>query len=396
MKTLKFITPFFLILVYLSQAPLSYADSLPKWVKKYAKQLYGHPVKRPLRVIENCQYEGSDALEMPGPYTPVYVENVSIPNISNPDDGPITAAIYAPGVPGGEGQYQPPAEGEKYGVSVMLPPYLGDVDTLRCYSQHLASHGYVVTSITFTNNDLLPDGMHDVIVFNAVDTITYMLADSSIATDLNDQQITSIGYSRGGKIAVYHAAEDDRVNMVLSMDPYNTSGGPCALFPSECNRVPVWPVPYENPVYPEFVVENTPSEGILAQIKPGTYLFNLRASGEESGTQENPIMESFYLWNGASGNDAEGMPYDFAGITAPALYYNFELLAAHADWTDDPLGMGGDPDVKRVTRRSFVAAMRYVYDNDTTMEEYLTGAIIQADIDSGVLVSVEQKDFISP
>ena len=88
----------------------------------------------------------------------------------------------------------------------------------------------------------LTKASHDKEVFEIKQTLDWIAtADTPLKDRLDLTKVAIAAHSKGGKLAFFAAAIDDRVDVVIAWDPNNNGGPPCSLPLGECNLFPVAP-----------------------------------------------------------------------------------------------------------------------------------------------------------
>ncbi|MBN1654503.1 MAG: alpha/beta hydrolase fold domain-containing protein [Deltaproteobacteria bacterium] len=230
-------------------------------------------------------------LSQTGPYS-VVEQNESI----TVDSGNLTATVYAPD----------DTRDAPYPLVIVLPGFLASYLNYAVYSTHMASWGFVVVGINFTNAGDHPQCAQDVL-----QTIDWVKAqDKWQSTDTTN--VATVGHSAGGKIAYFAAVLDPaRIRAVIGWDPVNAAGPPCGMFgaPDDpnaaCNANPVAPNPTAG------------QAGLLGSMTAAALTF------------ASPVS----MFNPAE-HHAE---FFYKGSPTPAMYVYF-VNGAHTNW-----GVGAAP-----------------------------------------------------
>ncbi len=109
------------------------------------------------------------------------------------------------------------------------------------FTEHLASHGFMVVGADVATGGFMDPAVHDQKTEKVLAVLDWALADSPVAERLDADKVASIGHSLGGKLSFYAAALDSRIDMVVAWDPQNGGGPPCFLGDPSCNDFPVAP-----------------------------------------------------------------------------------------------------------------------------------------------------------
>lgn len=223
-------------------------------------------------------------LSQTGPYS-VVEQNESIPANS----GNLTATVYAPD----------DTSDAPYPLVIVLPGFLASYLNYAVYSTHMASWGFVVVGINFTNAGNHPQCAQDVI--RTIDWVKTQ--DKWQSADTTN--VATVGHSAGGKIAYFAAALDPvRIRAVIGWDPVNAAGPPCGIFgaPDDpnaaCNANPVAP----NPTAGQAGVLGSMAAAALTFASPVS-MFNPAEHHAEFFYQGSPTPAMYvYFVNGAHTN----------------------------------------------------------------------------------------------
>jgi len=205
------------------------------------------------------------------------------------------------------------------------------------YARHLATWGFVVVLTDYAERGFFVD--HAKLAADVPAVITWALAQPALAADAD--HIATAGHSLGGKLSVFAASLDPRIDAVVAWDPVDSND------PS---------------VVPEKMGTVTAAVAVVGETT--------NASG--GGMPCAPAAENFEQF--------------FAAARAPALAMTV-ASADHMDWVDDPscavcgfCAPGSvDPAVVRtVTRRLDVAWLRRQLLADTAMDAWLDAPPEQA------------------
>ncbi len=283
--------------------------------------------------------------------------------LDNPDPSlealPVT--IYSPSEDGSEvapGQHPlvlvMPGYGK--GLGLLLS---GLHPTYAFFSEHLASHGFVVVGMNFAAGGIgLPAfstanlGAHFLTeqeknVVEVRTVLDWSLDRSPSAASIDATKIAIAGHSQGGKLAFMTAAGDPRIDLVIGWDPQNAGGGPpCLGAPDTCNRLPVAP--------------NCQSDeaGRLHEMASETLVFAARDAGSMPDTHQ--WAEEFYR-----------------GAPSPAHMLLFPD-ASHESWSD------GDNPVSQLTMRTQLALLLTRFQNVQGLEAHLPEGS-EVNLDEGTL-----------
>jgi pimeloyl-ACP methyl ester carboxylesterase len=299
---------------------------------------------------------GNDPFEKPGKYA-VYASGDFC--IANPEEptAPIRAKVFAPSADEGNTI----AKGS-FELVVLMPGFGASIDLYDLYARHLASHGSAVIGMDFVQT-IGFDGHHDYLARQTTYVIDYALdCGGPLSGHVDASKIAAAGHSLGGKIAFYAAAIDQRIAVVMAMDPSNGGGPPCFISEEWCNAYPVAPN-----------VE-TGAVGLLDWVNAASFI--MRAAPDALNPDDQSNAEHFFY--GLDGLGAHG-------VKAPALYFDMGE-SGHASW----LFLGKNLHVPRITARTMVAWLK-AYFHGWSLEEYFTGKVVQKDIDAGYIAAVDER-----
>jgi dienelactone hydrolase len=279
-------------------------------------------------------------------------------HVPNPDRtlNDVPLALYTPSDDG-----ESPLSG-RHGLVLIMPGYgkgfgitlAGTYPTYAFYSEHFASHGFVVVALNFVAGGLgLPLvttenlGAHfltaqekNVDEVRAV--LDWVLAESPARERIDADKIALAGHSQGGKIAFYVASADPRIDVVIGWDPQNAGGGtPCAGAPDTCNRLPIAPI--------------CPDPEDPASGDPGR-MHELSAESLVFATRDANTMIDKHQW-------AE---HFYRGAPSPAHLLLFES-AAHDSFSD------GENPVSHAAMRAQLALLLSRFRGMTGLDDYLPG-----------------------
>ena len=255
------------------------------------------------------------------------------------------------------------SEMETIPLMILLPGFGARYSDYRAYSVHLASHGVAVLGFTpRSNSDNIFDSQHDYLARQVSYVLDALLAEAGVGGAIDTHRIGIIGHSLGGKLAFYAAARDSRFKLLAALDPVNSGGAPCAIDPNWCSAYPVAPNPLRDQI------------GVLNDVGAAALIFR------SAPDLFNPDAEfnAEYFFNGSDGNGRNA-------VAAPALYLNMGSVP-HAAYVPGPLAGLTEPLVKR-TMLAWIK--RHFYQQD--VNEYITGARMQASIERGLLESLLER-----
>ncbi|MEH6591135.1 MAG: alpha/beta fold hydrolase [Halioglobus sp.] len=326
-----------------------------------------------LAFLSGCDDGGSSRPAAPGPDP---VETFSQEELESPGPLLFDEADQKITNSSGKGEafiparaYTPVDEG-LYPLIVILPGFSGTFENYAPYSQHFASHGAVVLAVTFTGSGFTNiDGQNDLLLIQVKDSIEHALAE--FTDKIDEARIGIVGHSQGGKMAFYAASEFNGMNpglphvsLAVGLDPVNSGGAPCFIFPLECVKYPVAPNPLNGDI------------GILDGMNAASLILR----SEPDATSPDPQFNAALFYQGYDGEGLHGVP-------SPALYVDMGD-APHVAYVDLP---DSDNSVPVFARRTTTAWIKRHFEGSMNLDDFFTGAYMQEDIDAGVVVSVEER-----
>lgn len=283
-------------------------------------------------------YSATADFESLGPYR-FHSKELSIPNPIEPERVLTSVKTY-------------PLEAEESYSVILLPGSGLRSSYYRSYAEHLASHGMTVYSLDFLRSHNRLDGEHP---YKARQVI--MLMDY-----LSSKEFGILGHSLGAKIAYLASYYDHRVKTIFAMDPVNSGGPPCFISPRRCFLDPVAPNP------------NRGQTGLLKDLSVSSLIMRSEPDRFLNPEEEFNADRFFY------GIDQQGT----LGAPSPVVYYNMgrrshALYVPRLSWSHQQM-------IKRTFSAWFDQELR-----GHNREEYLTGDIIQEDIDLGMLEYIRSR-----
>jgi pimeloyl-ACP methyl ester carboxylesterase len=214
------------------------------------------------------------------------------------------------------------------------------------------------------------ESKHELKAEQALDAIAYV---QSLDSRYASLPVITAGHSMGGKIAFYAASLDyapssenkNAISAVMALDPVNAGGGPCSLNPKSCQAYPVAPN-----------VESG-QRGVMFQMNEGTSSLIFR-SEPDALTNPDAQFNAQYFYYGSDGAGLDAAP-------SPAFYYDLGDFA-HAAY----LPFLCSEEVQLMKRTMVAFLQQQIQRIDRT--EYLTGTIIEEDVQSGYLVAVDSRE----
>jgi predicted dienelactone hydrolase len=267
-----------------------------------------------------------------GPYG-VVRHDAQVPAPSGTD--PANVTLFAPSTDGTN------VAAGSFPLIVVSPGFQMDRGQYASYAHHLATHGFV--AVTQSWNGGLFDVDHAAFAAQSSRVIDWALSPASgVAAHVDAAKIGAAGHSLGGKISLLTAAQDHRVRAVVGWDPVDA---------------------------------NTPSvtPELMGQIDATVLVLGETLDAQGGFMPCAPAADNFQQY--------------FTTARSPALEVTVNG-AGHMDFVDDPscpfcgfcAAHTADPfAIKAVARRATVAWFRRRLLGDTTMDTYLTGAVMQGD-----------------
>jgi len=244
-----------------------------------------------------------------------------------------------------------PVSSEPARAVLLLPGFMLSASDFSKTSERLASHGFIVLCPSFGDSFLAAID-HAVLAAHSSAMLHWLtdqgaLGAGPIAGRLDDTTFGISGHSRGGKIALLTAIEDDRISAVYTLDPVDTVGGPFDNTPT----------PQNPSVAPELMPQLLAPVGFFGAGKGG--------DGFQPCAPQAENHESYY---------------SSASATAIA-YHHVDPGAGHMDFTDSgAAGLCAAGEDSKATREAatstLVAFMRRHLAEQTSYQPYLDGALV--------------------
>lgn len=160
--------------------------------------------------------------------------------VDNPNRGrdAISVTSYVPSIDGQAAAVGP------FPLVIMMPGFGASYTQYGHFTEHLASHGFVVVGLDFPSTGFLAPAAHDLNALEAVAVLDWAVGAGPFAPQIDATKVAAVGHSLGGKISFYAASLDPRIDIVVGWDPQNSGGPPCnvdGLAPGDCNDFPVAP-----------------------------------------------------------------------------------------------------------------------------------------------------------
>jgi pimeloyl-ACP methyl ester carboxylesterase len=299
-----------------------------------------------------CKASGFyDALEDTGNFT---VETQSVQFELDTDT--LQAEVYIPTATDG-------GDTEPLGLVLFMPGAGTSFIMYEDYLIHLASHGYLTVGLDFASQGFTTESEHDLKAQQALDVIAALQTMNEAYASL---LVVTAGHSQGGKIAFYAASIDTNSSIVgvIAMDPVNAGGPPCFLFPDLCGKYPVAPNP------------RTGERGVMYQMNNGTGSIIFRSAPDFLTNPDEAFNARWFYY----GSDEQGLD----ATPSPSWYYDFGDFA-HTGY----LPMFVSEQVQIIKRSMVAFLQQHVEGIDRT--SYLTGDIIQSDVNDKYLVAVASR-----
>lgn len=256
----------------------------------------------------------------PGPHA-VARESVSVPRPLG-DSGISRGTLYMP------------ADAGTYPLVVVLPGYGATHTGYAAYSELFASHGFFVLGL-----DTGEGGSdHALEAARTVAAIEWVSSAGPRAVEVDASRIAVAGHSKGGKLAFWAAALDERIDLVIAWDPSNSGGAPCFIDPSGCNA---------QPAAPNCNTPNGGGAGVLHQMHAESLIVGVPP---DSFTNPDPAHNALHFYRGAPG---------------PTTYV--ALRGRHADF------LVGNPALQTFTRRVSTIALLTRLQGRIIAPDYLVG-----------------------
>lgn len=251
-----------------------------------------------------------------------------------------------------------PKTGPARSLVILLNGFGHTMDHYQDYANHLASYGVRVAAMNFLRNRNPLNGEHP---YKAVQ-VEFLLKELEKILNVSEASLGLMGHSLGGKIAFMVALRNTQVKTVMALDPVNGGGPPCAIAPRQCQGHPVAPNPQSGQ---RGELENLLSSSLIMRSAPDRWL--------------NPDSQFNAQWF------FEGLDGQGDGAVPPLAVY-FDLgERSHGAYVP----RAGGSTVELVKRTSVAWFKQELEELDS--EEYLTGEIIQRDIERGRLDRVKVR-----
>ncbi len=266
--------------------------------------------------------------------------------------------------------YIPEGDGP-FPVVVMMDGFNLAGDLYTSYGEHLASWGFLTVFMDVPNNIIQSK--------TALQLVEYFIATFDWLSDEGPQfignkadmsKLAVAGHSAGGKAAVHVTLYDSRPLGVFTIDPVDSippfASNPTVNYPS---------------IAPE----------LMNQVQVPLVLLGETTNGGGEGsfvTPCAPLDENFQQY--------------YAAATSPAL--EIEIIGAnHMSFLDNPncgiscsaCPAGTDDPVitRKLTQRYMTAFFSTLLKSDSSFDTYLTGELMQSDIDGGWVTSQSKNGF---
>lgn len=270
-----------------------------------------------------------------GTYSVYRVASQSVPT----SNGSVSTTVCAPSTDGG----RTIAAGTTFPLVVISPGFQQGRSQYDSYCRHLATWGFIAIARD-NSGGFFPN--HNTIAAQTTGVITWAINSAPWKASVDAAKIGVAGHSLGGKTSLLATSNDTRIKAVVAWDPVDSNSPSVAPERMSAIRVPV---------------------AYLGET--------LNGSG---GAQPcAPTAENYHQF--------------FTAGTGPSIEVTVSG-ADHMDFVDNTgcftcgfctRGTATDADVKSLTRRTTAAWLLRHLNGDTSMDTYLTGAAMQADVLSG-------------
>lgn len=133
------------------------------------------------------------------------------------DECLLKVLVTYPNTTGLEESYRPP-----FPLVILSTGFLVNAEQYASYAQHLASHGFVV--IMYNKRESAASARDDVLCARFIhELIDWSCVDPSLKLLCDSDNVMLVGHSRGGKVSVLAAAQDQRVKAVCLIDPVDNT-----------------------------------------------------------------------------------------------------------------------------------------------------------------------------
>ena len=106
-------------------------------------------------------------------------------------------------------------------LAIISSGFLVNSDQYRSYAQHLASYGYI--AVLYDKVENISSTIDDETSALFVSEIINWLESSSFREGLQTKSVYAVGHSRGGKISLLAAENDERIGAVCLVDPVDSN-----------------------------------------------------------------------------------------------------------------------------------------------------------------------------
>ena len=269
-----------------------------------------------------ARFAGDPAV--PGSHA-VVRESVNVPRPLG-DSGTSRGTLYMPAAPG------------TYPLVVVLPGYGATHTGYAAYSELFASHGFFVLGLDTGEGGFGAASDHALEAARTVAAIEWVSCAGPRAAEVDASRIAVAGHSKGGKLAFWAAALDERIDLVIGWDPSNSGGAPCFIDPTGCNA---------QPAAPNCNTPNGGGAGVLHQMHAESLVVGVPP---DAFTNPDPAHNALHFYRGAPG---------------PTTYV--ALRGRHADF------LIGNPALQTFTRRVSAIALLTRLQGRIITPEYLVG-----------------------
>lgn len=303
---------------------------------------------------------GDDYYENSGPYSPA-MQNLVIPNspIAEEENSAMVTKKVSMTL------FYPKENNKITNTSEELTLILPASDLNRYFylplAWHLATHGHTVAAIDLPFN-LSLNGKHDWLAATVTHVMDQLEASENLRAEISTEKVNLIGHGLGGKIAFYAATLDQRIQKVAALDPTNNGEAPCFVSRKWCEAYPVAPIP------------NTDYIGVLGELSSESLIF--RSSPDIFFSSEEQFNAEIFFY-GLDGSGSYATP-------SPSIFIDAGEQI-HLSW----LPLFGS-DLNRMTFRTLTAWLDPGL-SESDLIPYISGTVMQWDIDQGIVTKVDQR-----
>jgi hypothetical protein len=260
--------------------------------------------------------------------------------------------------------YYPVASGQ-FPIVVFHHGFQLSAENYLSYGEHLASWGFVVVMPSISNEIWDPYTHAELGVISS-EVVDYLSTSTLISQSGDVEKIALAGHSLGGKIAMYHASFDDRIDAVFGIDPVDSAGGP---FNSVGEDYPS--------VTPELMGDISIPIGLVGELT------NATCSGFcEPCAPEEENFEQYYTHATSSAIQIEMIGANHMSfLDDPDCGFSCDLCTVGTD----------DPELSRkLTQKYMVAFLYHTLMNSSQFDAFLFGDWMEEDNEDGLVSTIHQ------